>query len=64
VILAEEREKSTPMICANEDFFPHIPDLKHTDKTRLRTGGFWRVRDFHSGFHKIFMPKVPAQTCE
>jgi len=49
------------MICANEDFFPHIPDLKNTDKTRSRAAGFQRVRDFHSGFHKIFMPKVQHQ---
>jgi len=23
------------VICANEVFFPHIPDLKNADKTRL-----------------------------
>jgi hypothetical protein len=64
VILAEDREKSTPMICANEDFFPHIPDLKNTDKTRLKSGQCGSVRDFHSAFHKIFVPKVLPQTCE
>jgi hypothetical protein len=64
VILAEDREKSTPMICANEDFFPHIPDLKNTDKLRARERRFRPFLDFHSAFHKIFMPKVPAQTCE
>jgi hypothetical protein len=64
VILAEDREKSTPMICANEDFFPHIPDLKNTDKLRARERQFLPLHDFHSAFHKIFMPKVPAQTCE
>jgi hypothetical protein len=60
-MLAEDREKSTPMICANEDFFPQIPDLKNTDKTRVRAAGFWRVRDFHNAFHKIFVPKVLRQ---
>jgi hypothetical protein len=64
VILAEDREKSTPVICANEDFFFHIPDLKNTDKTRPRAARFQHVRDFHSSFHKIFMPKVLAQMCE
>jgi hypothetical protein len=52
------------MICANEDFFPHIPDLKNADKTRLQGGQFRPVLDFHSSFHKIFMPKVLPQTCE
>jgi hypothetical protein len=64
VILAEDGEKSTPMICANEDFFSHIPGLKNTDKTRVQERRFPPVRDFHSGFHKIFMPKVPVQTCK
>jgi hypothetical protein len=64
VILAEDGEKSTPVICANEDFFPHIPDLKNTDKTRVQERRFPPVLDFHSAFHKISMPKVPAQTCE
>jgi hypothetical protein len=26
------------MICANEDFFPHVPDLKNADKTRVQQG--------------------------
>jgi hypothetical protein len=24
------------VICANEDFFPHVPDLKNDDKTRVQ----------------------------
>jgi hypothetical protein len=52
------------MICANEDFFPHIPDLKNADKMRVQERQFRPVLDFHSGFHKIFVPKVPAQTCK
>jgi hypothetical protein len=51
------------MICANEDFFPHLHDYKNADKMRLKTSQFVRVRDFHSGFHKIFMPKVSPQSC-
>jgi hypothetical protein len=29
VILAEDHEKSTPVISANEDFFPHLHDYKN-----------------------------------
>ena len=63
MILAEDHEKSTPVICANEDFFPHVRELQNADKTLLRAAGFGRVRDFHSGFHRIGMPKVLTQTC-
>jgi hypothetical protein len=52
------------VICANEDFFPHIPDLKNADKTRLQAHRFRSALDFHSGFHRIGLTKVPAQTCE
>jgi hypothetical protein len=64
VILAEDREKSTPMICANEDFFQQIPDLKNTDKTRVQERQFPPVLDFHSAFHKTLLTKVLPQTCE
>jgi hypothetical protein len=64
VILAEDREKSMPVICANEDFFQHVPDWKSADKTRLEERQFRPILDFHSSFHKIFMPKVLLQTCE
>ena len=60
MILAEDHEKSTPMICANEDFFPQIPDLKNPNEMRLQTAYFRCVGDFHSGFHKMPWPKVPA----
>jgi len=61
VILAEDREKSTPVICANEDFFPHVRELENADKTLSRAADFGRVRDFHSGFHRIVLTKVLAQ---
>jgi hypothetical protein len=52
------------VICANEDFFQHVPDWKSADKTRLQERQFRPILDFHSSFHKIFMPKVLLQTCE
>jgi hypothetical protein len=63
VILAEDHEKSTPVICANEDFFPHVRELENADITRSRAADFGCVHDFHSGFHRIGMPKVLAQMC-
>jgi hypothetical protein len=60
VILAEDREKSTPVICAIEDFFQHISGLKNPNEMRLQTADFRCVGDFHSGFHKMPWPKVPA----
>jgi hypothetical protein len=64
VILAEDHEKSTPVICANEDFFPQVPDLKNTDKTRLEERSFRCVHNFHSAFHRIELTKVLAQMRE
>src|SRR5579859_2741756 len=54
---------STPMICANEDFFPQVSDLKHPDKTRLRERCAWSVRDFHSGFHRTGCPNGIVLRC-
>jgi hypothetical protein len=49
------------VICANEDFFPHVRELENADKTLSRAAGFGRVRDFHNGFHRIVLTKVLAQ---
>jgi hypothetical protein len=52
VILAEDGVKSTPVICANVDFFPHIFMFLNPVKMRLKNKRFLSSRLFHSAFHK------------
>jgi hypothetical protein len=48
----EDREKSTPVICANADFFPQIPTVKSPVKMRLKNAALAAFLVFHKGFHR------------
>jgi len=48
----EDREMSTPVICAIEDFFPQIPAVKSPVKMRLKNAALAVFLVFHKGFHR------------
>jgi hypothetical protein len=48
----EDRKKSTPVICANKDFFWQPGTLKNTAKMRLEKVVAGSIRDFHRAFHR------------
>src|SRR5689334_4006958 len=54
---------STPVICANEDFFPQVHASKNTENMRLRDTCLSCIRDFHSGFHRTGCPNGTVPRC-
>jgi hypothetical protein len=61
VILIEERELSTPVICANADFFRVKAALKNAGKMRAQKVFLPAFHDFHKCFHKMNWPNGPGR---